>query len=114
MCDLWKEIFPEKQHEEPYGYTYEILIEGAVGWLVFSHPNRNGHLFQNLICSRVLYKITQFGEMLLNEEPARMTQKTALRSIIPKDVMTSLLSLLTSNRRKICVQYSTEFWQKKT
>jgi hypothetical protein len=50
-----------------------------------------------------------------NEEPARvMTQNTALRSIIPKYVMTSLLSLLTSNRRKICVQISTGFWQNKT
>jgi hypothetical protein len=43
-----------------------------------------------------------------NEEPVRkMTQKTALRSIIPKDVMTSLLSLLTLNRRKIGAQFST-------
>jgi hypothetical protein len=43
-----------------------------------------------------------------------MTQKTALRSIIPKDVMTSLFSLLASQRGKICVQLCTGFWQKKT
>jgi hypothetical protein len=43
-----------------------------------------------------------------------MTQKTALRSIIPKDVMASLFSLLTSHREKIGVQFSTGFWQKKT
>jgi hypothetical protein len=43
-----------------------------------------------------------------------MTQKTALRSTIPKDVMTSLFSLLTSHRGKIWVQFSTGFWQKKT
>jgi hypothetical protein len=42
------------------------------------------------------------------------TQKMALRSIRPKGVMTSLLSLLASNCRKICVQFSTGFWQKKT
>jgi hypothetical protein len=40
--------------------------------------------------------------MLSNEEPARlMTQKTALRSIRPKDVMTSRFSLLTSHRGKV-------------
>jgi hypothetical protein len=33
--------------------------------------------------------------------------KPSLQSIIPKDVM-------TSHRRKICVQFSTGFWQKKT
>jgi hypothetical protein len=37
-----------------------------------------------------------------NEKPARMMmQKTALRSIRPKDVMTSLFSLLTLHRRKV-------------
>jgi hypothetical protein len=46
----------------------------------------------------------------LNEEPAcRKTRQTSLQSIILKDVMTSLWSLLTSNRRKICVQFSTGF-----
>jgi hypothetical protein len=50
-----------------------------------------------------------------NEDPAcRKTRQTSLQSILPKDVMTSLLSLLTSNRRKICVQFSAGFWQKKT
>jgi hypothetical protein len=43
-----------------------------------------------------------------------MTQKTALRSIRLKDVMTSPFSLLTSHRGKICVEFSTGFWQKKT
>jgi hypothetical protein len=48
-----------------------------------------------------------------NEEPrCRKTRQTSLQSIIPKDVMTSPLSPLTSNRRKICVQFSTGFWQK--
>jgi hypothetical protein len=41
-------------------------------------------------------------------------KSTSLQSIIPKDVMRSLLSLLTSNHRNICVQFSTGFWQKKT
>jgi hypothetical protein len=56
-------------------------------------------------------KFHQYNE----EKLARMmTQKTALWSIIPKDILTSLLSLLTSHRGKICVQFSTGFWQKKT
>jgi hypothetical protein len=44
--------------------------------------------------------------------PARHAKMPWLESC--KNVMTSLLSLLTSNRRKICVQFSTGFWQKKT
>jgi hypothetical protein len=44
--------------------------------------------------------------MMINEDPARMmTQKTALRSIRPKDVMTS---------RFPSRENSTGFWQKKT
>jgi hypothetical protein len=50
-----------------------------------------------------------------NEEPiCQKTRQASLQSIIPKDVMTSLLSLLTSNRRKIFEQFSTGFWQNKT
>jgi hypothetical protein len=45
-----------------------------------------------------------------NEEPdCRKTRQTSLQSIIPKDVMTSLWSLLTSNHRKTCEQFSTGF-----
>jgi hypothetical protein len=34
--------------------------------------------------------------------------------VLPKDALTSLLSLLTANRRRICEQFSTGFWQWKT
>jgi hypothetical protein len=48
-------------------------------------------------------------KFLVNEEHAcRKTRQTSLQSIISKDVMTSLLSLLTSNRGEICVQFSTD------
>jgi hypothetical protein len=45
------------------------------------------------------------GHFTVNEEHAcRKTRQTSLQSIIPKYVVTSLLSLLTSSRRKIGVQ----------
>jgi hypothetical protein len=62
--------------------------------------------------TKMVIDVTKF---IGNEEPAcQKTRQTLLESIIPKDVMMSFLSLLTSNCRKISVQFSTGFWQKKT
>jgi hypothetical protein len=58
-----------------------------------------------IICARIATGDSTFR---------RAIRQTSLQSIIPKDVMTSLLSVLTSSRRKICVQFSTGFCQKKT
>jgi hypothetical protein len=63
-------------------------------------------LISNLECYAFFLSPIQTNE----ENACRKTRQTSLQSMIPKDVMTSLLSLLTSYRRKICVQ----FWQNKT
>jgi hypothetical protein len=61
-----------------------------------------GIILENEEMKNMLYLCFRMRARLYNEEPARMmTQKTALRSIRPKDVITSLFSLLTLHRGKI-------------
>jgi hypothetical protein len=64
----------------------------------------------------ILFSLVRWSLTWVNLNSAKQachkTRQTSLQSIIPKDVMTSLLYLLTSNRSKICVQFSTGFWRK--
>jgi hypothetical protein len=79
-------------------------FEPTTLWLRVRRPNHSAREPASRKFRSSLISCLTFYSSSNNEEPAcRKTRQTSLQSIIPKDVMTSLLSLLTSNRRKICL-----------